>query len=63
MKSMLERLAVGETTEKIIPAHPQLILEDIRAAIEFAAGAFQCRLPFADENVNIQTILAVRATG
>ena len=35
---ILEKLAVGETTEQILAAHPRLTREDILAALAFAAG-------------------------
>ncbi len=34
---ILEKLSSGETEEDILTAHPHLIIEDIKAALAFAA--------------------------
>lgn len=38
---ILDKLAVGETYEQILDAHPRLTLEGIQAALAFAAGALR----------------------
>ena len=38
---VLEKLAAGETVEKILRAHPRLTKEGIRAALAFAADALR----------------------
>ena len=35
---LLEKLAAGETYEQLLTAYPQLVLEDIRACLEYAAA-------------------------
>jgi uncharacterized protein (DUF433 family) len=37
VESILERLAAGESEAQIIEANPRLELDDIRAALQFAA--------------------------
>ena len=35
---LLEKLAAGETYEQLLAAYPQLVLEDLRACLEYAAA-------------------------
>ncbi len=34
---LLEKMAAGETFERLLTAYPQLTLEDLRACLEYAA--------------------------
>ena len=35
---LLEKMAAGETFEQILTAYPQLVAEDLRACLEYAAA-------------------------
>lgn len=35
---LLEKMAAGETTEQLLTAYPQLVVEDLRACLEYAAA-------------------------
>ena len=35
---LLEKLAAGETYEQLLTAYPQLVVEDLRACLEYAAA-------------------------
>jgi uncharacterized protein (DUF433 family) len=35
---LLEKMAAGETSEKLLHAYPQLTAEDLRACLEYAAA-------------------------
>ena len=35
---LLEKMATGETTEQLLTAYPQLVVEDLRACLEYAAA-------------------------
>ena len=35
---LLEKMAAGETHEQLLAAYPQLVLEDLRACLEYAAA-------------------------
>jgi uncharacterized protein (DUF433 family) len=35
---LLEKMAVGETSEQLLTAYPQLAPEDLRACLEYAAA-------------------------
>jgi uncharacterized protein (DUF433 family) len=39
VESVLEKLAVGESVEQLLEAHPRLTKEAVRAALDFAAQA------------------------
>lgn len=35
---LLEKMAAGETSEQLLAAYPQLVAEDLRACLEYAAA-------------------------
>jgi len=35
---LLEKLAAGETFEQLLAAYPNLVMEDLRACLEYAAA-------------------------
>jgi uncharacterized protein (DUF433 family) len=35
---LLEKMAAGETSEQLVAAYPQIIVEDLRACLEYAAA-------------------------
>jgi uncharacterized protein (DUF433 family) len=51
VESILERLGAGETADQVLAAHPRLCLEDIHAALRFAARALKADVvyPTSDE--------------
>ena len=51
VESILERLGAGEFADQILQAHPRLSLEDLRAALSFAARALEADVvyPTSDE--------------
>jgi uncharacterized protein (DUF433 family) len=46
LRTVLASLAAGDTAEKILADFPSLHLEDLRAAIAFAAASAEEDLPF-----------------
>jgi uncharacterized protein (DUF433 family) len=51
VESLLEKLAMGETIEQILAAHPRLTREGVLAALNFAAQALRADVvyPIPDE--------------
>jgi len=48
---ILEKFAAGHTEEQILDAHPHVTQEGIRAALAFAAEAFQASVVYPLERV------------
>jgi uncharacterized protein (DUF433 family) len=48
---VLEKLAVGETVERILSEHPRLTPEGIRVAIAFAAEALRAEIVYPSEKL------------
>lgn len=46
---ILEKLAVGETIEQILKAHPRLTEEAIRAALAFASEALRADVVYPNK--------------
>jgi uncharacterized protein (DUF433 family) len=50
---ILDKLAAGETVERILSAHPRLTPQAIRAAISFAADALRADVVYPVESVTV----------
>jgi uncharacterized protein (DUF433 family) len=48
---LLEKLASGETSEMILASYPHITLEDIQAALAFAAKALQADVIYPLESL------------
>jgi uncharacterized protein (DUF433 family) len=48
---ILEKLAAGETVDQLLPEHPRLTAEAIRAAMAFAAEALRADVVYPVEKV------------